>query len=111
MSYYAGDDSENAKPWFMRKTVWVAAAIAFCLLVLGLGVFIYVGMKRIPEIGGGITIEADPDTRIYMGDKLVGTAQVSFTWEELFGDEKHEPMAVELSDPASGLTNELVIDP
>jgi hypothetical protein len=111
MSYYAGDDPDVAKPWFMRKTVWIAAAIICFLLVLGLGIFTYVGMKRIPEIGGGITIEADPDTRIYMGDKLVGTAQVSFTWEELFGDEKHEPMVVELADPARGLTNEQVIDP
>src|SRR5882672_9592545 len=59
MSYYAGDDPDTGKPWFMRKTVWVAAAIIFCLLVLGLGVFTYLGMTRIPEIGGGITIEAD----------------------------------------------------
>src|SRR5713226_4924357 len=111
MSYYAGDDPDVAKPWFMRKTVWIAAAIIFCLLVLGLGVFTYLGMTRIPEIGGGITIEADPDTRIYVGDKLVGTNQVSFSWEELFGDEKHEPIAVELVNPASALTNEQVRDP
>jgi hypothetical protein len=111
MSYYAGDDPDIAKPWFMRKAVWIAAAIAFCLLVLGLGVFTYLGMKRIPEIGGGITIEADPDTRIYMGDKLVGTTQVSFSWEELFGDSQHKPMAVELPFPAGAVTPELVSGP
>jgi hypothetical protein len=111
MSYHAGDDPDVAKPWFMRKTVWIIAAIAFCLLVLGLGIFTYVGMKRIPEIGGGITIEADPDTRIYVGEKLVGTTQVSFSWEELFGDTQHQPLAVELPFPAGAVTPELVSGP
>jgi hypothetical protein len=111
MSYYAGDDPDVAQPWFLRKTTWIIAAIVFGLLVLGLGVFTYVGMKRIPDIGGGITIEADPDTRIYMGDKLVGTTQVSFSWEELFGDTQHQPMAVELPFPAGAVTPELVSGP
>ncbi len=108
MSYYAGDDPDVAQPWFLRKTTWIIAAVVFCLLALGLGIFTYLGMSRIPEIGGGVTIEADPDTKIYMGDNQVGTTKVTFTWEELFGDKWHNAMAVEMTTPTTAVTPEMV---
>ncbi len=110
MSYYAGDDPDVPKPWFMKKTVWIIGAVVFLILAAGTISFIIVGMRKVPEIGGGITIEADPDTRIYIGNKFVGTTQVSFTWEELFGDEKHEPMAVYLAWPPAQVTPEMVAE-
>jgi hypothetical protein len=96
MSYHAVDDPDVPKPWFMKKTVWIVGAVVFLVLAGGTISLIIVGMRKVPEIGGGVTIEADPDTKIYIGDKLVGTTQVSFAWDEFFGDEKHEAMAVEL---------------
>jgi hypothetical protein len=111
MSYYAGDDPDVPKPWFLRKTNWIIAAIFFSLLALGVLIFISVGIKRIPEIGGGVTIEADPDTKIYVGENWLGTTRVSFTWEELFGDQWHNPIAVELADPAALVTAEMVSGP
>jgi hypothetical protein len=101
MSYHPGDDPDVPKPWFMKKTVWIIAAIVFLFLGAGTVSLIIAGMRKVPEIGGGVTIEADPDTRIYIGDKFVGTTQVSLTWEEIFGDEKHEAVAVEqpMGDP------------
>jgi hypothetical protein len=91
--------------------------------------------SRTPDVGGGLIIETDLDTRIYVGDKIVGTTRVSFTWEELFGDanhgatrmsggvinghkagelfgdERHSGIAVELADPAQGLTAEMLSGP
>jgi hypothetical protein len=111
MFYPATDDPDVPQPWFLRKGVWIIAAVVFCLLAAGWGILTYVGWSNIPEIGGGLTIEADPDARIYIGDKLVGTTQVTFTWGELFGDERHMPIAVELSFPAGAVTPELVSGP
>jgi hypothetical protein len=96
MSYHPVDDPDVSRPWFMKKTVWIIGAVVFLVLTAGTISLIIVGMRKVPEIGGEVTIETDPDTRIYIGDKLVGTTQVSFTWEEFFGDEKHDAMAVEL---------------
>lgn len=108
MTYFAGDDPDVVQPWFLRKTTWIIVGITIIVLAIGLGIFTYVGMKKVPEISGGVTIEADPDTKIYMGDKLVGTTQITFTWDELFGDEKHTPLAVELTDPSAKADPELV---
>src|SRR5713101_4886660 len=108
MSYYPGDDPDVVQPWFLRKRTWIIAAVLFCLVVIGLGIFTYLGMKRIPDVGGGLTIEADPDTKIYIGDKLAGTTKVSFTWEELFGDKQHKGIAVELLNTSTALTPEMV---
>jgi len=108
MSYYHGDDPDVVQPWFLRKKTWIIAAILFCLLVAGVGIFAYVGMRTIPDIGGGLTIEADPDAKIYIGDKLVGTTNVTLTWAEVFGDEKHQSLAVELLDPKGAVTPDLI---
>ena len=109
MSYHAQDFEHFGQPaWYQKKTPWIIAGVFLCLLAAGIGIFTYEGVSKIPEIGGGVTIEADPDTKIYLGDKLVGTSQVSYTWEELFGDEMHKPIAVELSSPASSVTPEMV---
>ncbi len=57
---------------------------------------------------GGLIIQADPDTRIYVGDKLVGTTSVAFTWAQLFGDQRHSAIATELSDPNQPITAEML---
>jgi len=90
---------------------WIIGAIIFFLLVAGLVLFTGVGFGRTPDVGGGLTIEADPGTRIYIGEKLVGTSQVSFSWGELFGDDRQEGLAEKLPDPNAALRPELVIEP
>src|SRR5205814_912351 len=94
------------KHWFQRKISWFIGAI----ILLGIGLIVFIGMNwsRTPDVGGGLIIEADPDTRIYVGDKLVGTTSVSFSWGELFGDERHSAMAVEISDPDQTITAEML---
>jgi hypothetical protein len=111
MSYHADEFEDFKKPWYQKKSPWIIAAIVFCFLVVGVVIFTYVGMSRIPDIGGGLTIEADPDARIYIGDKLVGTTSVTFTWPEVFGDEKHPAMAMELLDPKATATPDLISGP
>src|SRR5262249_15565810 len=111
MSFHAGDDPDVAQPWFLKKRTWIIALIVVAFLLIGMGVTIYLGLKNIPDIGGGLPIEADPDTRIYIGDKLVGTTQVSFTWEELFGDERHPPLVEELSSLRATVTPEMASGP
>jgi hypothetical protein len=112
MSYLGQEFEHSEQPaWYQKKTPWIIAGVFLCLLAAGIGVLTYEGATRIPEVGGGVTIEADPDTKIYLGDKQVGTTQVSFTWEELFGDEKHNAIAIELLSPASAVTAEMVSGP
>src|SRR5216683_1179525 len=83
MSYHAEAYEDYDRPWFLKKSLWIIAAVILCLLAAGVGIFTYVGLNKIPDVGGGLTIEADPDTRIYIADKLVATTNVTFTWEEL----------------------------
>jgi hypothetical protein len=109
MSYSSQEHQEVEKPWFQKKWHWIVPAIA--LLVLGAILIINSGWSPIPDVGGGLIIEADPDTRIYIGDKLVGTTSVAFSWRELFGDERHSGIAVELSDPAPAITAEMLSGP
>jgi hypothetical protein len=106
MSYHAETYEDSDKPWFHKKSLWITAAAILCLLAAGIGILSYVRMSQIPDIGGDLTLEADSDTRIYVGDKLVGTDKVTFTWTELFGDEKHPPLAIEMPAPGSPVTAE-----
>jgi hypothetical protein len=111
MSYHAADDPDVPLPWFQKKRVWIIMAGALCLLAAGVGFFTYIGMKNIPDVGGGLTIAADPDTRIYIGDKFVGTTMVNIPWTQLLGNEKQEPLAIELPYPAGTITPELISGP
>jgi hypothetical protein len=111
MSYHADDDQHLGQPWFQNKRLWIIGGCFLCLLATSVGIFTYVGLSRIPDVGGGLTIEADPDTRIYIGEQLVGTAHASFTWEELFGDERHKPIALELTDSGAKVTPEVFSGP
>src|SRR5438128_1450796 len=106
MSYHAGDDPDVVQPWFLWKRTWIIAAILLSLLAAGVGIFTYLGWKKIPEVGGGIIIEADEGTRIYFGDRLMvsetePSAKIYTFWSELLGDEKHKGDAVELPDAAA----------
>src|SRR5207245_838988 len=56
-------------------------------------------------------IEADPDTRIYIGDKLVGNTRVNIPWTQLLGSENQEPLAIELPYPAGTVPPELIAGP
>jgi hypothetical protein len=111
MSYYAGDDPDVVQPWFLRKKTWIIAAVVFGFLAIGFFIFTYIGLKKVPDVGGGVTIEADPDTKIYVGENWVGTTQVSFTWDELFGDKRQNAMAEELSNSTNSVTPEQVSGP
>ena len=108
MSYHAADDPDVPLPWFQKKSVWILMAGVLCLLAVGVGFFIYAGMRNIPDVGGSLTIEADPDTRIYIGDKFVGTMRVTIPWAQLLGSENQEPLAIELPYPAGTVTPELI---
>jgi hypothetical protein len=110
MSYAAEEQDSGRKRWFQKKKLWLVAAI-IVLLGAGLVILLNAGWSPIPDVGGGLLIEADPDTRIYVGDKLVGTTSVAFSWGELFGDERHSAMAVELSDPNQSITAEMLSGP
>ncbi len=97
--------------WFRQKSVGMIRRLVVLLLGAGLVVFIFVWFGREVEVGGGLIIEADPDTRIYIGEKLLGTTQVTLAWAELIGDGRHKPLAIELSSPASSVTAEMLSGP
>jgi len=110
MSYAAEQHDTGQKRWFQKKKLWLLAAIVF-LLGTGLIILMNAGWGPIPDVGGGLIIEADPGTRIYVGDKLVGTTSVAFTWAQLFGDERHSAIATELSDSDQPITAEMLSGP
>jgi hypothetical protein len=103
MSYHAAENPDVRLPWFQKKSVLIIAAAVLCLLAAGVGFLTYTGARNIPDISGELTIEADPDTRIYIGDKLVGTTKATLTWAELFGDETHELLAMKLPNAAGAI--------
>jgi hypothetical protein len=109
MSYHADENQEIEEAWFQKNSPWITVAVVVCLFAASFGVFTYLnlGFRQVHDIGGELTIEADLDTRIYLGDLLEESTQVSFTWNELFGDEKYKAKEVELPYPA-GATPELM---
>ncbi|HEV2948674.1 MAG TPA: hypothetical protein VGX70_14970 [Gemmataceae bacterium] len=110
MSYAAEQHDTGQKRWFQKKKLWLLSAIAV-LLGAGLIILMNAGWSPIPDVGGGLIIEADPGTRIYVGDKLVGTTSVAFTWGELFGDQRHSAIALELSDEDQPITADMLSGP
>ena len=107
----AAQQSETGhKRRFHNKNLWLLAAIVV-FLGAGLVILMNAGWSPIPDVGGGLIIEADPDTRIYVGDKLVGKTSVAFTWGQLFGDERHSALAAELSDSDQPITAEILSGP
>jgi hypothetical protein len=106
MSLPTEERQDIEKRWFQRKITWLIGAII--LIGIALTVFVVVNQSPVPDVGGGLIIEADPDTRIYVGDRLVGKTSVTFSWGELFGDERHSAMAIELSDPDQSITAEML---
>jgi hypothetical protein len=111
MSYSPGDMSQKTQNQVLWKKAWIIFAVAFALLAIELALYTYKGGIKISDVAGGVTIEAEPDTRIYIGDKLAGTTQVSFTWQEVFGDENNQPIAKELPNASSPITPELISGP
>ena len=91
MSLPAEEPQDAEKGWFQRKITWLIGA----MILFGGALVVFVSMKGgpIPDVGGGLLIEADPDTRIYVGDKLVSTTSFAFSWGELFGDERHSALS------------------
>jgi hypothetical protein len=96
MSQSTQEHREIQERCFRRKHVWIIGVIVVSLFGAGLGVLNFARLHRTPDVGGGLIIVADPGTRIYFGDKLMGTTQVSFSWNKLFGDESHEALAEKL---------------
>jgi hypothetical protein len=70
MSLPPEEHQDVEKRWLHKKIPWLIGAI----ILLGTGLVVLVSMQGgpIPDVGGGLIIEADPDTRIYVGDKRVG---------------------------------------
>jgi hypothetical protein len=110
MSYAAKEYRSGQMRWIQKKTTWIIGTIVILLLGGGLLVITFVQISKIPDVGGSLTIEADPDTRIYIGDKLVGTTQATVTWAQLLGNENQEPFALEVSSTDS-VTAELISGP
>ena len=69
--------------------------------------------RKNPDVRGGLTIEADPNTRIYFGDRQFvdeneDRAVVYLLWPEIIGDEKHRTGALQLPDANTTVTPEMV---
>src|SRR5438874_9551657 len=99
MSYASRVSGREQKRWFLKKTIWI---IIFLGAVSGYFASIYV-LSNTPDVGGGLTIESEPDTRIYVGHRLVGTGKVFLSWPDIVGDGMHEPFGEQLHSPLSGV--------
>jgi hypothetical protein len=110
MSYAAEHHDPGRVRWFQNRKLWILAGV---VIILGAGLIFLTNAdwSPIPEVGGGLIIEADPDTRIYVGDELAGKRSVAFTWRQLFGDEKHPAIAAEIADPDQAITPEMLSGP
>jgi hypothetical protein len=109
MSYHPDEHGSGRRA--QGKTPWIVAAIIIMLLVTWVIMRTNDRLSQIPDINGSITIEADPETRIYIGDQLVGTGRATCTCAELFGDEEHLPLAIELPLPVGTISPELISGP
>lgn len=106
MSYHADEEEEVSQPRDLKQSVWMLVVFVSIFSAV-FGLYAYLGRGGRNDYVGEMSIEPDLDTRIYLGNKLVGTTQVSFTWEELFGDESYQATMLDLPYPA-GATPELV---
>jgi hypothetical protein len=111
MCYHAADLPDVYQPWLLRKSTWFIAAIVICLLILVLSNITYGRVSKFGDVGGSLTIKADPDAKIYVGDKQVGTGQVTYSWVQLFGDENNEPVAIEQHQLKADVTPEILSGP
>jgi hypothetical protein len=60
---------------------------------------------------GGLTIQAGPGERIYIGDKLVGTTNAYVSWQDLFGWGDSPPLASAFDFGTTRLTAEQLGEP
>jgi hypothetical protein len=49
--------------------------------------FLFQGMRRIPDVAGGLTIDVEPGVRVFAGNHLLGTGATTVDWTTLFGPE------------------------
>jgi hypothetical protein len=110
MSYATENDDSGDKRSFQNLRFW-RIGLLIILLATGVVFLIDASWNPISVMDGGLIIESDSDTRIYVRDKQVGTTSVVFSWGELIGDESHSAIAVELSDPDQFLTAEMLSVP
>jgi len=102
---------EGAKPRPLKVNAWAVAALLAGFLVTWVVISSKDRMKSVPDITGSMTFDAEPDTRIYIGNKLVGTGKTSVFWEELLGDERQDPLAIELAGPIKSVNAEWMSGP
>jgi hypothetical protein len=95
----------------MKANAWAAAALFIGFLLTWAGISISARMGNIPGIAGSMTFDADPETRIYIGDKLIGTGKVTVSWEELLGNERQDPLAIELPGLVNTVNAEWISGP
>jgi hypothetical protein len=88
---------EGGKPRPLKANAWAVAALLAGFLVTWAVISSKDRMNSVPDITGSMTFDAEPDTRIYIGERLVGMGKTSVSWEELLGSERQDPLAIELA--------------
>src|SRR5713101_2824148 len=71
------------------------------LVVVAITVLVTIKPRNGPAMNGGLTLEAAPGVRFYVGEKLVGTGKAFLTWDDFIGSDGNEPLALKLEPEPS----------
>jgi hypothetical protein len=91
------------------------------VLLTGLGVLVlvfatlwswllYQGMRKVPAVAGGVTIDVEPGVRIFAGDRLLGPGTTFVEWSTLLSQEG-QVFVLPLELPAGSPTAEQLAGP
>lgn len=110
-----GKDAHDSDPRPVQqsraKYFVIAAAALAIVLIAGWLWLVFVGTAKVPDLGGGLTIQADPDARILVGARSLGPGQAYVSWSELLADRDSNPMAVERAQTDGPVTAETLAGP
>jgi hypothetical protein len=88
MSHSIPEHHEVKKRLFRRKHVWIIGMVVGLLLLAGLVVLNFARLHRTPDVGGGLTTKAEPDTR--PGGVFIGLVPKSSLVIRMLGGTKAE---------------------
>jgi hypothetical protein len=90
------EQEQPSRGWQIAAGVGLAALVLFAALV---AVVMVLAVRPENKLGlrGGLKIEADPRTDVYIGNKHVGTGPLELTWDELLGTPDLQPLATAIT--------------
>jgi hypothetical protein len=94
-----------------KKRTLIGLAVVVVLFLGGVWAWLlFRGVRGVPDVSGGITVQAPPGTRLFLGDHACGTGTIHLSWRDLLARDSEELGLLDV-DPTAPLTPELVGGP